>query len=71
MICLYLPSGGKDVRKEFAPAGSTPLVSARPPASASSPASTLVTALSKTESKNYDTGQLTQVVFFLRKYFKW
>jgi hypothetical protein len=61
-----VPSGGKDARKEFAPAGSTPLDAARPPASASSPPSTLVTALSKTESKNYGTGQ---VVFVLPKYF--
>jgi hypothetical protein len=66
-VPIYLPSGGKDVRKEFAPAGSTPLVPARPPpASASSPASTLVTALSKPELKNYDTGK---VVFVLPKYF--
>jgi hypothetical protein len=64
---IYLPSGEKDERKEFAPAGSTPLVPARPPpASASSPASTLVTALSKTESKNNGSGK---VVFVLPKYF--
>ncbi len=61
-----VPSGGKDARKEFAPAGSKPLDAARPPDSASSPASTLVTALSKSESKNYGSGK---VVFVRSKYF--